>query len=127
MSRLIITTLLLVGIALPYAAIAADTLSVLKAQRYMRIHHNALLLDVRKPSEYAGGHLVNARNLSYNDAHFADSLAALNRTTPVVVYCATGRRSAKTLRLLDSLGFRTAYHVRGGIVAWQAAKLPTTR
>jgi thioredoxin 1 len=123
------TTLLLplLGLAVHQAAIAADTLSARSALRYLRKHRNTLILDVRKASEYNEGHLSKARNISYHDKNFADSLATLNRKLPIVVYCATGRRSANTLRLLDSLGFHSAYHVRGGIVAWKAAKLPTVK
>jgi adenylyltransferase/sulfurtransferase len=57
--------------------------------------------------------------MNFYDEHFADSLSTLPRRTPVLVYCATGRRSASALHVLDSLGFRTAYHIRGGIVAWK--------
>jgi rhodanese-related sulfurtransferase len=100
-------------------ASASDTLSPSAAHRYLRTHPSAVLLDIRRPSEYAAGHIAGARNMNFYDEHFADSLSTLPRRTPVLVYCATGRRSASALHVLDSLGFRTAYHIRGGIVAWK--------
>ncbi len=40
-------------------------------------------------------------------------------------YCHSGGRTGSNARLLSSKGFRDAYHLSGGIMAWKAAGLPT--
>ena len=65
----------------------------------------ALLLDVRSTGEYSGHHLEGAMNIPVSDleARLAE-LADKERT--VVVYCASGGRSASAKRLLERHGFQ---------------------
>lgn len=69
------------------------------------VAEGALLLDVRTPSEYAGQHLDGAINIPVGDLGARlDEVGDKGRT--VVVYCASGGRSASAKRLLDQGGFR---------------------
>jgi rhodanese-related sulfurtransferase len=76
----------------------------------------AIVLDVRTPEEYSGGHLDNAVNIPVDE--FADQLprvaqlAANDKTKPVVVYCAAGRRAARAKQVLDGAGY--THVVNGG-------------
>ena len=74
----------------------------------------AVLVDVRTPEEYAGGHVDGARNLPVDT--LGNHLAELPRDKPIVVYCAAGARAARAARLLASAG----YDARdlGGIGNW---------
>jgi rhodanese-related sulfurtransferase len=62
----------------------------------------AVLLDVRTPEEYRDGHLDGALNIPVSEleAHLAELPA--DRT--LVVYCASGRRSARAVGLLRARG-----------------------
>ncbi|MGV3588319.1 MAG: rhodanese-like domain-containing protein [Adhaeribacter sp.] len=73
-----------------------------------------ILLDVRTPQEYAGGHLKNAYNLNYNAPDFADKLAKLDKTKPYLVYCAVGGRSGKAAKLMQQMGFKQIINVSEG-------------
>ena len=68
------------------------------------VAEGALLLDVRTPGEYAGKHLDGAINIPVGDlGERLDEVG--DKTRIVVVYCASGGRSASAKRLLDQSGF----------------------
>jgi CRP-like cAMP-binding protein len=69
-------------------------------------------LDVRVPSEYKASCKTNATNLPlYLLRHKLD---VLDRKTPYVVYCDTGRRSSAAAFILKQRGFETAV-LKGGL------------
>ena len=69
-------------------------------------------LDVRVPSEFKAFAKANATNLSlYLLRHKLD---VLDRNTPYVVYCDTGRRSSAAAFILNQRGFETAV-LKGGL------------
>ncbi|MGV6826442.1 MAG: rhodanese-like domain-containing protein [bacterium] len=63
----------------------------------------AYLLDVRSPQEFAAGALPNAVNLPVESVLAAQEL--FQQGQPLVVYCASGRRSAMAKQVLGQLGF----------------------
>ncbi|MBT8077655.1 MAG: cyclic nucleotide-binding domain-containing protein, partial [Gammaproteobacteria bacterium] len=69
-------------------------------------------LDVRVPSEFKAFSKVNAVNLPLYMLRF--KLDALDRKTPYVVYCDTGRRSSAAAFILSQQGFETAV-LKGGL------------
>ena len=79
------------------------------------------IVDVRTPEEYAQGHLPGAVNIDVSGADFAQQVQALDPGAPYAVYCRSGNRSAAALQVMDQLGFTGAYHLGGGIAAWQDA------
>lgn len=85
----------------------------------------ALVLDVREPHEYAGGHV--AGSLSVPLATVASRAAEFDAAAPVYVFCRSGNRSLAAARTLIDAGFRDVRNVEGGIIAWQAAGLPVVR
>ncbi len=82
------------------------------------------LVDVRGPGETAEGTLPGAREISL--AVLTDSLAGLDPTAPVVVYCAGGYRSAIAASVLLDAGFEDVSDLLGGYGAWEGAGLPTS-
>lgn len=49
----------------------------------------------------------------------------LQRSRRVVLYCASGGRSALAVTALEALGFSRVAHLDGGFSSWCAAGLPT--
>lgn len=80
-----------------------------------------IILDVRTPEEFAAGHLAGAVNVDVNGADFLGALAGYDKTVPYAVYCRSGNRSGTAVRLMAEAGFTAAYHLGGGIGAWQDA------
>lgn len=76
----------------------------------------AVLLDVRTPEEFAGGHIDGAINIPVQELdRRLDDVGARDR--PVVVYCRSGMRSARAKATLKDAGF-SAVHDLGGIGRW---------
>jgi len=76
------------------------------------------VLDVRQPAEYEEAHLPGARLIPL--PVLADSVGALDRQLPILVYCAMGGRSRMAAQLLLNQGFKTISTLEGGIDAWEA-------
>ena len=70
------------------------------------------VLDVRTPVEYMSGHLAQAQNLNVTSEDFAQQIARLDTSKTYVVYCHSGRRSAKAADIMAQKGFR--HVVNGG-------------
>jgi rhodanese-related sulfurtransferase len=51
----------------------------------------------------------------------------LDPKKPVLIYCASGRRSAAAAAFLKEKGFTKVVDLAGGIGAWQQAGMPVTR
>jgi len=82
-----------------------------------------LILDVRSPAEYAGGHIAGSQNLPL--PQLDDELASIPKDRAVVVHCEGGYRSAIAASLLQKHGREEVYDLIGGFKAWLAAKLPS--
>lgn len=88
---------------------------------------NVLVLDVRTKGEYNQGHLNNAVNINLYDPKFNELINKLDKTKPVVVYCAVGGRSAEAKEALIAAGFSSVINMTGGYEAWEENKLPVTK
>ena len=94
----------------------ADQLQTLISTR----HEAYYLVDVRTPQEYQMGHIPTAVNIPY------DLIAAQpptpDRSALIIVYCESGRRSAKAKLSLDSLGYLRVIDF-GGVSRWKGSSI----
>ena len=107
-----------------------DTKSDLTAQEFaaeIKNSPNGVVLDVRTTGEFSGGHLANAINIDWNGNNFEAEVKKLDKNKPLFVYCKVGGRSASAADRLRALGFTKVYELSGGILAWEAAKLPVEK
>ena len=74
------------------------------------------ILDVRQPGEYEEGHIPGAKLVPM--AVLTDSLAEIDRSKPVLVYCAIGGRSRIAAQTLAGKGFDQVINLSGGFKAW---------
>jgi len=81
---------------------------------------NPQLLDVRTAQEYQTGHLKNSLQADWlNKDQFADRVKYLDKNRPVLVYCASGVRSASAAKWLLDKGFKDVQNLKGGLTAWK--------
>ena len=73
----------------------------------------AVLVDTRTEEEYAKNHLPGAVNISYLAVGVLAKRVIPDRNTPIIVYCATGKRSMQAKTCLDYLGYRNVYYLGG--------------
>lgn len=76
--------------------------------------YRGVLLDVRTPSEFADGHIENARNLDFSASNFESEIDKLDKEQTVFLYCAIGVRSTKAANLLRKKGFKHVFDLDGG-------------
>ena len=77
-----------------------------------------IILDVRRPDEYAAGHIPNAINVP-NETIGADEIAKLpDKDQLIMVYCRSGRRSKEASEKLVKLGYTNIVEF-GGILDWK--------
>jgi rhodanese-related sulfurtransferase len=81
-----------------------------------------VLVDVREPNEIAAESIPGARSMPLSRF----DPAALPKGE-VVLSCLSGKRSGMALAKCRAAGVPVTAHMRGGLMGWKAAGLPTTR
>jgi len=84
----------------------------------------AIPVDTREPSQFIAGHIKDARNHPVNRMIEAEEALMDVRTEPLIIYCERGIESARAASYLSKQGFSRVCKLRGGLTAWQSAKLP---
>ncbi|MHB0976838.1 MAG: rhodanese-like domain-containing protein [Candidatus Aquicultorales bacterium] len=80
---------------------------------------NVAIVDVRTDWEFKQGHLEDAELIP--DTEIAGKLSEIPKDKPVLLYCATGSRSAAAAALLSGKGYTNIYNMTGGIAQWRGA------
>ncbi len=79
-----------------------------------------VVIDVRETDEFGTGHLPGARHVprGYLESRIEGTVP--DRETPIVLYCASGNRSAYAARTLsEDLGYEHVQSMTGGITLWK--------
>lgn len=71
----------------------------------------AILLDVRTPAEFSGGHIPGSLNIPLQELH--TKLKKLDKNKTIITCCASGMRSASARKLLLENGFPNVYNGGG--------------
>ena len=88
----------------------------------------AQVLDVRTAGEFIGGHLKNVLQADWTDREqFVERTKHLDKNKTLLIYCASGIRSAQAAAFLKQEGFSEVINLQGGIAAWNAAGKPVVR
>jgi len=122
-SRLAAALLLTVSVGIaPVQAEALRHIDVQQAQQMK--NQGALLVDVREPDEYAGGHAPGSVLIPVGQLN--QRLKELDgyQNKPVVLICRSGRRSMAAAEILQKAGFGEIRNVVGGMLAWEKTGLP---
>ncbi len=90
-------------------------------------HENAIVLDVREADEFNSGHIADAKHIPVGQ--LANGLKPLEKykDQTIVVNCRSGARSSMACGILRKNGFTKVFNLKGGILAWQQAGLPTVK
>src|SRR5215207_4518659 len=82
------------------------------------------LIDTREPNEYFEAHIDGSELIRPVDVADRIEQVVPDHSQRVILYCASGNRSARAADQLRKLGYENAASVRGGIKAWEAEGLP---
>ena len=77
-----------------------------------------IILDVRRPDEFAAGHIPNAINVPNETIGTAEILELPDKDQLILVYCRSGRRSKEASEKLVKLGYTSIVEF-GGILDWK--------
>ena len=79
-----------------------------------------LLVDVREQHEFEEGHIPGAVHVPRGHLESRIEGAAGDRSQPIVLYCASGNRSALAAHTLEQLlGYQDVASMTGGITLWK--------
>jgi rhodanese-related sulfurtransferase len=84
--------------------------------------HDAVVLDVREPDEFASGHVPEAQSLPQAD--LALQLDRVPRDRDILVACKSGSRSLAAARFLRALGYDRVTNLDGGTLGWMEVGNP---
>lgn len=103
---------------------AGNVASLGAASAVRLINNDAVVIDLRSAESFSRGHIVNARNVPFDelDGHLG-KLESL-KSKPVIAVCDAGITSKKALETLKKAGFESAYILADGMTGWSRDGLP---
>lgn len=94
-----------------------EEISQQEAWNIMKKETGALVLDVRTPEEFAGGHIKGAVNVPLDEIEQGGVSRLPDKNRETLVYCRSGARSRAACGKLAEMGY-TAVRDFGGIITW---------
>ncbi|MDF2157467.1 rhodanese-like domain-containing protein [Algoriphagus sp. CAU 1675] len=126
LKTLFLTLLMLAAFSAVSQAQSTDSATVVGVEKFQKMtqKHKNILLDIRTPEEMSEGHLKGATNLDFLDESFSTKIAALDKNKTYLIYCRSGKRTAKAGAAMKAAGFKKVYMLDGGITAWKESGKP---
>jgi molybdopterin/thiamine biosynthesis adenylyltransferase len=85
-----------------------------------QVSNGATVIDVREPEEWAAGHVPGAVHVPKSYLESRIEGAVPDRSGHVILYCASGNRSAWATRtLVEDLGYENVESMTGGFTLWK--------
>ena len=111
--QIVAAVLLLSSCGSSYTRISQD-----EAMQMMQEQTDYLIVDVRRPDEFAEGHIAGAINVPSDD--ITDGMPELlpDKDQTLLVYCRSSNRSKEASRKLADIGYTKVYEF-GGINTWE--------
>ena len=100
--------------------------SALEAVQLMN-RRDAAVIDVRDKSEFAAGHIPNARNIPFAEVNDRMREIEKFKARPIVVTGQTISHAAKVCAALRKIGVTDVVALRGGLNGWTEASLPVEK
>jgi rhodanese-related sulfurtransferase len=94
----------------------------LSAQQSGAAHVAPILIDVREPWEFNGGHARGAKNIPLSQ--LGNRLSEIPRDRDVLLICQSGNRSGTAANFLQRQGMTRVTNVSGGTTVWRMQGLP---
>ena len=88
-----------------------------EAVAMMEQKNGYIILDVRRPDEFAAGHIPNAINVANETIGTAEIPELPDKDQLIMVYCRSGRRSKEASEKMVKLGYTNIVEF-GGILDW---------
>ena len=93
-------------------------ISMDEAVKMMKDEKDYIILDVRRPDEFAEGHIPGAINVPNEEIGTAEIAELPDKSQLILVYCRSGRRSKEASEKLVKLGYTNIVEF-GGILDYE--------
>src|SRR6476646_4602207 len=90
-----------------------------EAEQMLGAETRPVLVDVRERDEYEQGYIPGAVHIPRGNLESRIERHVPDRSTPVIIYCATGNRSVYAAKTLSELGYEDVVSMAGGFAAWK--------
>src|SRR2546423_1329336 len=87
----------------------------------------AAIVDVREKDEWNVSHIPDAIHLSRGTIELEIEEKFPDKNALIICHCGGGGRSALAAETLQKMGYKNVRSMAGGMKAWKAAGLPTTK
>jgi rhodanese-related sulfurtransferase len=91
------------------------------------INRGAMIIDVRPTEAFAGGHIVNARNIPLADIETRPDSVKKKKDKVLLTVCDTGPVARRAADVLRKAGYDSAFSLQGGLAAWRSDNLPLVK
>ena len=88
------------------------------------INSDATVIDLRGAEAFARGHIVNAKNIPFDELSANENKLSKFKSRPILAVCDAGMTSSRAVDTLRKSGIENVYGLKGGIAAWTEASLP---
>jgi len=88
------------------------------------INSDAVVIDLRNAEAFARGHIVNAKNIPFDELQANKDKIAKYAKKAIIAVCDGGMTSGKVVDSMRKSGVENVYGLKGGINAWTQANLP---
>lgn len=88
---------------------------------------DTIIVDVREDKEIKEGVIKNSQHITLGQLPDRIGHLGTNKQAPILVYCRSGTRSTAACTTITKAGFENVSSLTGGILAWEAANLPTVK
>jgi rhodanese-related sulfurtransferase len=88
------------------------------------INSDAVVIDLRNAEAFARGHIVNAKNIPFDELQANKDKITKYAKKAIIAVCDGGMTSGKVVDSMRKSGVENVYGLKGGISAWTQANLP---
>ena len=103
---------------------ASGLINIEPAEVVTLINNDAMVIDLRTVESFSRGHIVNAKNIPFDEFGAQIEKVAKFKDKPIVAVCDAGVSSNKAVDSLRKSGFESVYGLKGGMAAWTQAGQP---
>jgi rhodanese-related sulfurtransferase len=88
------------------------------------INDDAAIIDIRNADAFARGHIVNARNIPYDELGAKSEQLDKWKSKTIIAVCDAGITTNRAVNSLRKAGFENVFGLKGGMNGWSQAGLP---
>ena len=125
-------TLLVLGLVVSFLVLvfseirrkATGMINIDASEAVRLINADAAIIDIRSADAFARGHIVNAKNIPFDEFEAKRSQIEKWKAKPIVAVCDSGVTTNRAVASLRQAGFQSVYGLKGGMNGWTQEGLP---